>query len=403
MTRQHPTIALVFQMPLDPIAGGVQRVTWQLGHYLAQKGWNVVFISLAIAGHKTPLVGRLQYPSEDVFVDRRLLRRFFEDIFCNSKPDVVINQTGLYSEPDRTLWELSKAGYFYKIITCFHNNPALFKENHRHLVRYLLRKKRWVLFFIDHSLGWKVLMGWHRMKNYRSFRLALLWCDRFILLSPTFISELRWYVHDLDESKIVIIPNGFHLPDMTGLPAKRKHFLFVGRLEQSQKNIFLLPTIWEKVQHRLPEWELHIVGDGPDRAELEAKIEKLSLKRIYVHGQMNPTEHYRVAKVFLMVSFFEGFGNTLIEAQMQGVVPVAFRSYSAIEWMLNDGVDAVLVPPFDVDRYADKLVQLAIDEVRWPFMSAAAVTNAKRFSENIVGDIWCKILSDVLNDSLISA
>ena len=403
MTVQNPSIAFVFSMPLDPIAGGVQKVTWQLGHYLAQKGWDVVFISLAMAGHKIPSFGLLQYPTEDVFADRGVLRHFLDETFCNAKPDVVINQTGLSSEPDRTLWELSKAGFYYKIITCFHSNPALFRVNHRHLVRHLLRNKHWVLFCIDHPIGWKVLMLWHRLKNMRSFRLALFWCDRFMLLSPTFISELRWYVPDLDESKIVIIPNGFHLPDITGMPPKRKRFLFVGRLQQAQKNILILPVIWAKVLHQLPEWELHIVGDGPDRAELDAKIEVQSLERIYFHGQMNPTEHYQASKIFLMFSYFEGFPLTLIEAQMHGVVPIVFRSFSAAEWMLNDGVDAMLVPPFDVDCYAAVLVQLATDEDRWTYMSAEAKINAQRFSEKAVGDIWQKVLSDVMNEPLGSA
>ena len=403
MTVQNPTIAFVFPQPLDPVAGGVQRTTWQLGHYFASQGWRVVFISLAMDGHKPPLVGSLHYPAEDVFADRKALKHFLGEKLGNSMPDVVINQTGLNSEPDRTLFELRKAGLSYKIICCFRNNPALFLVNHRYLVRHLLGKESWLLFFIDHPLGWKVLMLWHRLKNMRSFRLALFWSDRFMLLSPTFISELQWYVPDLDESKIVIIPNGFHLPDITGLPPKRKRFLFVGRLQQAQKNILILPVIWAKVLHQLPEWELYIVGDGPDRAELESKIEEMSLERIYLHGKMDPTENYRAAKVFLMVSFFEGFGNTLIEAQMQGVVPVAFRSYSAIDWMLNDGVDAVLVPSFDVDRYAAALVQLATDEDRWASMSAAALSNAQRFSEKAVGDIWQTVLSEVMNEPLVSA
>ena len=400
MTLQNQTIVFILSMPLDPIAGGVQRTTWQLGHYFADQGWKVVFISLALDGHKTPLVGSLHYPNEDVLADRKALKRFLGEILVNSMPDVVINQTGLHSEPDRTLFELRKAGLSYKIICCFRNNPSVFRDNHRSLVRLKLRKQRWVLLFIDHPLGWKVLMIWHRLKNFRSFRLALLWCDRFMLLSPTFISELRWYVSDLDESKIVIIPNGFQLPDISELPAKRNHFLFVGRLDQAQKNILILPELWSKVQHRLPEWELHIVGDGPERAELDAKIEVLSLERIYLHGKMNPIEHYRAAKVFLMLSFFEGFGNTLIEAQMHGVVPVAFLSYSAVAWMLNDGVDAMLVTAFDVDRYADTLVQLATDEDRWTSMSAAAASNAQRFSEKAVGDIWLKVLSEVMDEHL---
>ena len=403
MTLQQPTIAFVFQMPFDPLEGGVQRVTWQLGHYFAQKGWNVVFVSLALVGHKIPSAGLLQYPTGDVTKDRKVLKLFLEEILLNSKPDVVINQTGMLSEPDRTLWQLRQAGLFFKLITCFHNCPSLFRVNHRHLVRHLLRNKRSILLFIDHPVGWMVVLLWHRLKNMRVFHRMLSSCDRFVLLSPTFIPELRWFVPGLDESKVIIIPNGFQMPAIRVLTSKRNHFLFVGRLAQDQKNIFMLPIIWQKVQDRLPEWELHIVGDGPDRAELESKMEKLSLNRIFLHGKMNPTRHYSEAKIFLMLSFFEGFPLTLIEAQMHGVVPVAFRSYSVIEWILNDGVDSVMVPPFDEDCYADVLVRLATDEDRWTIMSAAAVSNAKRFSENVVGDVWCKVLSDVLNEPLVLA
>jgi glycosyltransferase involved in cell wall biosynthesis len=390
-------------MSLDPIAGGVQRTTWQLGHYFAQQGWEVLFISLALDGHKTPLAGSLHFPSEDINGDSRLLKRFLASTFQNQPPDVVINHTELLSVSDKVLFELRQTEFSYRIVSCFRNNPSMFKDNHRSLVRHLLRNKRWFLFLIDHPLGWRIVLLWHRLKNRHVFYQVLSRCDRYMLLSPTFISELRWYVPGLDQSKIVIIPNAFQMPDISVLPTKRKHLLFVGRLEQAQKNILMLPNIWQKVQHRLPEWELHIVGDGPDRAELESKIEKVSLERIYLHGKMDPTDHYRAAKVFLMVSFFEGFGNTLIEAQMHGVVPVAFRSYSAVEWMLNDGVDAVLVPPFDVDRYANALVQLATDEDRWTCMSAAAVSNAQRFSEKVVGDIWFKVLSDVMNEPLVSS
>ena len=403
MTLQNPSIAFVFYPSFDPIAGGVQRTTWQLGRYFAQNGWDVVFISLALDGHKIPSAGRLHYPLKDVQADSSVLKCFLKELLHRSQPDVVINQTELRSEPDRVLWELREAGLSYKIITCFHNNLSLFRDNHRYLVRNMLRKKWLRLFFIDHPLGWKVLLLWHRIKNMRLFHFALSRCDRFVLLSPTFISELRWYVPDMDESKIVIIPNGFHMPEINVFPLKRKHFLFVGRLEQAQKNIFILPIIWQKVQLRLPEWELHIVGDGPDRTELESKIEKLSLKRIYLHGKMDPTDYYCDAKIFLMLSFFEGFGLTLIEAQMHGVVPVAFQSYSAVTWILNDGIDAVLVPPFDLDDYVDALVGLATDDDRWGCMSAAAVSNSQRFSEKVVGDIWCNVFSDIMNKEEVLA
>ena len=396
MTLKKLTIAFVLRQSLDPMAGGVQRVTLNLGQNFTSLGWNVIFISLAIDGHNPPEGTLLYHPTEDVNNNYILLKSFLDPILIDHNPDVVINQTGLPSETDRVLMELRKAGLFFKIISCFHCNPSIFLDNHRNFVRHLLRNRKYILLVIDHKLGWKLLLMFHRAKNKPLFRKAVSNCDRYLLLSPTFISELRWYIPELDETKIVIIPNGFNIPDIAGLPPKKKKLLFVGRLEQTQKNIFLLPEIWKKVQHRLFEWELHIVGDGPDRAELESIIERFSLERVQLHGQINPTEHYREAKIFLMLSFYEGFPLTLIEAQMYGVVPIVFRSFSAVDWILNDRVDALLEPSFDVDRYADELVSLAMHEDRLHSMSLAAISNAQRFSEEVVNNNWCKVLSDVM-------
>jgi glycosyltransferase involved in cell wall biosynthesis len=395
--RQN-TVALVLPQALDPTAGGVQRTSLELGEFLASKGWRVAYVSLACCGRVPLPAGELYQPGNDISGNSRKIRSFVVSAIKKIQPNVVINQVGITPEPRNTLWELRRSMGF-KVVACFRNNPAFFRDNYRHIVRDSLSDKTWLWPLIDRSFVWKLIIAFHRLKNRGLFSAALEQCDRFMLLSPTFFDELRWYIPDLDESKLVALPNGFSLPPPVIQLEKRNHILFVGRIENAQKNVFLIPELWKQLQDKLLGWELHIVGEGADRGALSAKIDALRLERVFLHGKQVPTSYYKRAKIFLMLSAYEGFGNTLIEAQMYGAVPVAFNSYSAINWMLNDGEDAILAPAFDIDQFARKVIELAEDSSTWQRMSAQAQQNAKRFSTAVVTQQWLNLLNELVSNA----
>jgi len=73
-------------------------------------------------------------------------------------------------------------------------------------------------------------------------------------------------------------------------------------------------------------WKLCIVGDGPEELLLRRLVEKLNLShRVYFFPPTSEPEiFYAVADVFLMVSKYEPFGQTLLEAQATGLPVVGF-------------------------------------------------------------------------------
>lgn len=390
------TVAIVLPHALDPLAGGVQRISWELGHALGRRGWTPLFVSLAAAGHHAPRSGTLAHPDAPLADDASAIADFLRPVFARHRPAAVINQIALSRPIADALAALRREGPGFGIVGCFRINPSMYRDNHRHIVRHQLRHRPMLLRLIDHAPGWRALLALHRWRNAPRFRQALARCDRFMLLSPTFFDELAWYVPDVDRSRLAALPNGFPTPARPPeAAAQRKRMLFVGRMDEAQKNIFLIPEIWSRIQHRLPDWELDLVGDGPDRVALEARIAARGLCRVHVHGRCDPDGPYRAARLFLMLSAYEGFGNTLVEAQARGVVPVAFDSYSAVRWILNHGQDALLVPPFDLDAYAEALVSLATDPARLAAMRTAAIANAARFSEESLCDRWDAVLADV--------
>ncbi len=94
--------------------------------------------------------------------------------------------------------------------------------------------------------------------------------------------------------------------------ANYKIFITVGRLNQ-QKN---LPTLLKTFQNTSPNNILLIVGEGPERNNLENFIKKHNLqKQIFLLGrQKNVYKYLNIADCFIFSSKAEGFPNVLIEA-----------------------------------------------------------------------------------------
>lgn len=373
----------------DPNKGGVQRITFTVGTYLSKMGWNVLYVSTQKSkDHHPPSSGRLVQP-ETTLSSPAGIAAYLTQVLANFPSAVAINQIAMDKAIADALWNLRRRGVLAGLVNSYHANPAAFAENARHLLANRIRIPG-ISTLLRSGILISAVLRLHRARNAGRFRRAYERCDRFMLLSPTFFDELRWYVPDARDDRMIAIPNGFPAASVSAGKVGDKHdiLLVVGRIENGQKNALMIPDLWERLAERLPNWELHIVGDGPDLQILRRDLARRGLPRVVIHGWSQPEPHYRRAKIFAMLSSYEGFGNTLIEAQTYGVVPIAFNSYSAVSWILNDGVDASLIAPFDLDAFADKVSTIAHDEGRLTAMSVAARLNAGRFTEQAMGEAW---------------
>jgi glycosyltransferase involved in cell wall biosynthesis len=139
--------------------------------------------------------------------------------------------------------------------------------------------------------------------------------------------------------------------------------LCVGRIVPAKGQRILI----EAVAHLLAEGRdvrLRLVGDGPDRAELQDMVAERGLaERVVFAGSVNQDriqEFYRAADVFAMASFAEGIPVVLMEA-MAMEIPCVATGINGIPELIRDGVDGLLVPPSDVDGLAAALGRLIED------------------------------------------
>ena len=138
--------------------------------------------------------------------------------------------------------------------------------------------------------------------------------------------------------------------------------LCVGRLVSSKGQRILIEAV-DRLRKAGRDVKLQLVGDGPDRADLEALVRECDLSQVVafagVVNQDNIGAYYRNADIFALASFAEGIPVVLMEAMAMEIPCVATR-ITGIPELIEDGVNGLLVAPSDVDSMAAAIERLMI-------------------------------------------
>jgi colanic acid/amylovoran biosynthesis glycosyltransferase len=136
--------------------------------------------------------------------------------------------------------------------------------------------------------------------------------------------------------------------------------LCVGRLVSTKGQRLLIEAVAQLIKDgRLVR--LRLIGDGPDRKELEDLVgQKGLMRQILFEGSINQDriqDFYIAADIFALASFAEGIPVVLMEA-MAMEIPCVATSINGIPELIRDGVDGLLVAPSDVQGLSAALIRL---------------------------------------------
>src|SRR5437868_7762517 len=176
---------------------------------------------------------------------------------------------------------------------------------------------------------------------------------------------------DLDRFPTPRFETGQSSPGEEAVPAPYRvpHIVSVGRLVAFKGFEHLIDACAELARRGF-DFTCHIVGDGPLRETLKAKIEKLNLSsRINLLGSFSQKavlEELRNADVFALASVTDAQGAsdvfpTVILEAMAAARPVLSTRLAGIPELVIDGETGVLVPPGDTSALAEALAQLVCD------------------------------------------
>jgi len=177
----------------------------------------------------------------------------------------------------------------------------------------------------------------------------------------------------VSENKIEVISMGVDLQN-TFIPnphiqRTKKSILFVGRLVE-KKGLFYLLEAFEKIIKKYPESILNIVGSGTDEIQLKQQIENLNInQKVRFLGAIENTQLpalYQQHEIVVFPSIIgkdgdrEGFGLVLVEALGCECAIIA-TDLPAMQDILTDQQNALIVPQKNVEELANKLEQLFED------------------------------------------
>jgi glycosyltransferase involved in cell wall biosynthesis len=200
-----------------------------------------------------------------------------------------------------------------------------------------------------------------------------------------------FFESELNHKNIQVIPNPVREHDDIKVE-KQKVVLFVGRLIPNKK-IDILLDVFNKIND--PNWELWIVGEGPERNKLEAQVEKLEAKNsIILFGeQKKVADFYSKAQIFALTSISEGFPNVLIEAHSYAVPTISFDCVAGPSDIIDDGENGFLIPLLDVNVFQKKLALLMSDSNLQEHMSENALQSAKKYKSDVVAAQFLKFIT----------
>jgi len=149
---------------------------------------------------------------------------------------------------------------------------------------------------------------------------------------------------------------------------------------------------------------LVLVGDGPQRAELEELARELSLgpNQIRFIGRVDLSEvpfWLRSSDVFALTSPSEGFSCALLEAMAVGLASVV-SDIPANRQLVDPGIHGLTVPFDDESSIGEALLQLSRDpETRKRMGQVARQRVVENYSTVRVVERYETLFSEVLNRS----
>lgn len=182
---------------------------------------------------------------------------------------------------------------------------------------------------------------------------------------------------------------------------KTYDLIYCGRMDKN-KQIDILINAVSIVCQEHPEIRVALVGDGPERPNLEKQSAQLALNEVITFIGNQPYQMIpgvlNQSKVFMMASAFEGLPVAMIEAMSCGL-PVVVPDVGDIRDVAVDGYNALLVKDRDAARYAEAFLALLTDSDLYKRLAEGALETRNRFLDDYslekAKTIWAEVISGV--------
>ena len=172
-----------------------------------------------------------------------------------------------------------------------------------------------------------------------------------LFLAPSQFVRDKFVEHGWDGSRFKVLPHFQEVHPLTPhAHARHRSLLYFGRLSSEKGVDDLLRSM-----RQIPDMNLAIAGDGPQRAELQVLAQSLQLPNVEFVGQVGRAQRdsliARSQFTVLPSHAYETLGKTILESYAEGRAVIASDAGSRRE-LVRDGETGLLYPTGDVNQLA---------------------------------------------------
>jgi 1,2-diacylglycerol 3-alpha-glucosyltransferase len=233
-------------------------------------------------------------------------------------------------------------------------------------------------------------------------------CNLIIAPSPGMRNVLEHLGVDVD---IQVVPNGVDLKPLLdnqqvierqkfGIDNEHIILIYVGRLGP-EKNLPFLLRSFAGTSHAYDKVRLLIVGDGPERDNLQDRVKAMGIQKKVVFTGMVPYKelpgYLHMADAFITASVTEVHPLSIIEAMAAGLPVLGIDSPGVGDTIL-DGITGMLSDE-DLATYTAKMVRLVTE----PELREEMSRNSRQESEKYSIERTSMIMLDLYEKTIVEA
>ena len=195
--------------------------------------------------------------------------------------------------------------------------------------------------------------------------------------------------------------NKIELCNKLGFPC-RNYFLYVGRFSPEKNLLFLLKTYKRlKNKERTDDWGLILVGDGPQRKEIESFIKDNGIKNVFFPGFIQKEKlpyFYAISDVFVLPSISETWGLVVDEAMVSGLPVLVSNQCGCYPDIVRDGINGFSFDPFNENELFGFMKDIVKGKYDLEAMGKASLKIIKEYTPEKVAEIFKKAINFVIEE-----
>lgn len=352
-----------------PTIGGSGVIATELGKQLAEKGYEIHFITSSIPFRLESIHPNIyfhqvevnhypvfQYPPYDLALANKMA-----EVIDMEKLDILHVH---YAMPHAVCAVLARnmAKHKAKIVTTLHGTDI-------------------TVLGIDKSLTKIIRHGIEESDAVTAVSRSLVEQTQSIIgvekhIHPihNFIDEKEYHQRDTE-----------HLRSRYGVEENEKIIIHISNFRKVKRVNDVL-TAFKKIEAAVPS-RLFLVGDGPEYPEMHQLAADMGIdtKVKFLGKQANVADLLNISDLKLLLSEKESFGLVLLEAMACGV-PCIGTKVGGIPEVIRHGENGFLTELGDTDTVAQRAIQILSDDTLWKSFSNQAIRHVRTsfYSEKIV-------------------